>query len=94
MIGTLVDKHITVENVNKMREYLTIANNVNENSLFEAITQARLMLSKAEGMYEVLKSDNRLPDWKMYLENICRIKEKHDYILLQKRRQRKPIWKK
>lgn len=86
-----VDKHEIIAKVEQMKEYLTIANSVNEDSLFITINEAQRQLSKAEGMYTVLQGFNLLPDWKMYQENIYRIKEKHAYILEQKRRNYRPM---
>lgn len=87
---TTVDKHTVRVALNELQEELHKATSVTTESTWTELQDARKSISRAEGMFNVLRGLNLIAEWQVVAEDIERIRFNHEYIADEKRRIYKP----
>ena len=85
-ISVLVDKQTVRVALNELQEELYKATSVTTESTWTELQEARKSISRADGMYCILRGLDLIAEWQIVAENIEHIKLNHEYVTDEKRR--------
>ena len=85
-ISVLVGKHSIVVAISELQEELRKATTITTESTWTELQEARKSISRAEGMYNVLRGLGLIAHWQVVAEDIERIKFNHDAISKEKQK--------
>ena len=85
-ISVLVDKRSIVVAISELQEELSKTTKITIESTWTQLQEARKSISRAEGMFNVLRGLDMMAEWRIVAENIELIKNNHDEISKEKQR--------